>query len=80
MHVDTWCQNLTFILLNCTELYVPVFFIVSISETAIKLFCGVPVCISSIDENSKTTFISPTSPKNYGTAFGSKRLPLLNGF
>ena len=29
------------------------------------------------NENSKTTFISPTSPKNNGIAFGFKRLPLL---
>ena len=32
------------------------------------------------NENSFATFISPTSPKNDGIAFGFKRLPLLGGF
>jgi len=31
------------------------------------------------NENSKTTFISPTSPKNDGIAYDFKRLPLLDG-
>ena len=31
------------------------------------------------DENSETTFISPTSPKNDGIAFDFKRLPLSDG-
>ena len=30
--------------------------------------------------NFETTFISPTSPKNYEYEFGFKHLPLLNGF
>ena len=30
------------------------------------------------ESNSKTTFVSPTSPENYGNAFGFKRL-LLDG-
>ena len=32
------------------------------------------------NKNSETTFISPTSPKNDGIAFGFKCLPLLDGF
>ena len=32
------------------------------------------------NKNFKTTFISPTFPKNDGIAFGFKRLPLLDGF
>ena len=32
------------------------------------------------DQNSETTFISPTSPKNDGITFGLKRLPLLDWF
>ena len=32
------------------------------------------------NENFKTTFISPTSLKNNGIAFGFKRFPLLGGF
>ena len=32
------------------------------------------------NENFKTTFISPTFPKNDGIAFCFKRLPLLDGF
>ena len=32
------------------------------------------------NENSETTIISPTSPKNDGIAFGFKRFQLLNMF
>ena len=32
------------------------------------------------NKNSENTFISPTSPKNGGIAFGFKRLTLLGGF
>ena len=35
IYVDTWCQNLTLMLLYCTT--VPVFPIVSVSETAVEL-------------------------------------------
>ena len=40
------------------------------------------VCVENkaLNENSDTTFISPTSPKNDGIAFGFKCLPLLDGF
>ena len=32
------------------------------------------------NQNSETTFISPTSPKNDGIVFGFKCSPLLDGF
>ena len=48
--------------------------IATFDKSAQKWHFGCP------NETLKTTFISPTTPKNDGIAFGFKRLPLLGGF